>query len=421
MLRFALRNLTRNRWRTGLTLGGIAAGVALLIWTQALIDSYLWAMVRGATTVVVGQAQIHHPDYADTPSIYDHFAFDDELRTELESIEGVDAVCARVHAFGLVGNEERSSVARLVGVEPDAEARVSPLETSLSDGTWLPPVSPEYPAARPVVLGIDLARQLEVEPGDELVLFLQGADGSLANDLLEVAGILHTGTTEVDRMTVYMHINDLSWLAAVEGRVHEVTFAIPDFEEVPQIVDAATQRVRAHGLSEDDVVVRSWDEVLVELSTMIEGAQGSVAFMYFIIYALVALGIVNTQRMSALERHRELGVLQAIGMKPSRIARMLLVEATLLAALGGFAGAVLGLAVVGYHHTVGLDMAAMAGGATDLQFMGISFSDRLYLPLEFEYFATHVTIVVLLGAACGVFPAWRAYRIDPPRAISGRS
>jgi hypothetical protein len=48
--------------------------------------------------------------------------------------------------------------------------------------------------------------------------------------------------------------------------------------------------------------------------------------MYLLIYLVAAVGVLNTQRMSAMERRREFGVMMAIGMRPRRMFRTLLVE-----------------------------------------------------------------------------------------------
>ena len=58
-LRLAARNLVRNRWRSFLTAGGVAVATALLIWTVCFSKTFSVAMVKGATAVDVGQAQIH--------------------------------------------------------------------------------------------------------------------------------------------------------------------------------------------------------------------------------------------------------------------------------------------------------------------------------------------------------------------------
>ena len=58
-VKLAIRNLLKNRWRSGLTMGGVAVAVGLLVWTLAFYDGWIAQMVRGATAVETAQVQIH--------------------------------------------------------------------------------------------------------------------------------------------------------------------------------------------------------------------------------------------------------------------------------------------------------------------------------------------------------------------------
>ena len=55
-------------------------------------------------------------------------------------------------------------------------------------------------------------------------------------------------------------------------------------------------------MDEDAIVVRPWQEIMPAIDQMIILFQRSYWFMYLIVYLVAAIGILNTQRMSALER-----------------------------------------------------------------------------------------------------------------------
>ena len=215
--KIGLRNLARNRWRSGLTLGGIAVSVAFMVWILGFMEGWLGAMVQGATAVETGQVQVQTVGFADNPRVYRSFAVDQRMLDVVRGVEGVVSVSPRVKLNGLIGHEEKSQVGRILGVDPGLEAETTPVVQALAEGRWLSAEPAAYPAPREVVLGVTLARQLQVGPGDELVVFLEAADGSLGNDLLQVVGTVQTGNTSVDGMTVYMHLEDARFLAALEG------------------------------------------------------------------------------------------------------------------------------------------------------------------------------------------------------------
>ena len=239
----------------------------------------------------------------------------------------MDAVSPRVRAYGLVGNEQRSQVARIVGVDPEAEAAATPSRAPSSRAAGSRPAPAPDGTPREVVLGEGLAQQLRVAVGDELVVFLEAADGSLGNELLEVAGIVRTANTQVDRLTAYLHIRDAQFVAALEGEVHELMLRAEEMHAARELAAAVAETIGAFagdpegaGLDPATLVVRSWQEVTPTLHQMILLFRNSYAVVYLLIYLVAAIGIVNTARMSALERRREFGVMLAIGMRPRRMS-----------------------------------------------------------------------------------------------------
>src|SRR5690606_10277075 len=103
----------------------------------------------------------------------------------------------------------------------EAEAEATPIARAVVAGRWLSAEPAPDGAPREVVLGHGLAQQLRVAPGDELVVFLEAADGSLGNDLLEVVGVVRTANTQVDHTSAYLHIRDAQFIAALAGGAHE--------------------------------------------------------------------------------------------------------------------------------------------------------------------------------------------------------
>ena len=78
ILRFAWRNLWRNSRRTAITLAAVGLNTAILIISYSLMDGLLVHMVSNATNLVVGEAQIHAPNYLASRSLYESLA-DPEL------------------------------------------------------------------------------------------------------------------------------------------------------------------------------------------------------------------------------------------------------------------------------------------------------------------------------------------------------
>lgn len=144
--------------------------------------------------------------------------------------------------------------------------------------------------------------------------------------------------------------------------------------------------------------------------------------MYSFVYLIVAFGLFNAQRMSALERRREFAMMLAIGMAPSRLFSVVLLETVAIVALGGLGGAVLGALVTQYFAVNGLNWTALAGGdSVNFQYMGVSFSERLHFGLTAGTVLRPLLTLLPVAVLCGIWPALTATRIELRTALSGRS
>lgn len=427
-IRLGVRNLARNRWRSGLTLAAVAVAVGLMVWTLALYEGWLAQMVRGATAVEVAQVDLHTAAYVESARVYNSFPLTDTLVDALRRVPGVVALSPRVKAAGLLGNERRSQVVRFLGVDPALEAATTPVADGLEQGRWLAQRPPAFPAPREAVLGSGVARQLQAGIGDELVAFAEASDGSLGNDLFVVVGVIRTGNNAIDRMAVYLHLADAQFLTALDGRVHEIAVATGDLTRARVAADSIAAAIGARAITTDDasvlelntIVVRPWQEIMPGIDQMILLFRRSYWVMYALVYLVAAVGILNTQRMSALERRREFGVLIAIGMRPRRLLGTLQVETVLLGLCGALIGTALGGALAWYHARFGFDLRLLAD-TTTFSYMGVAFSDRLYFELKPFMFVQPVAVMLGVTLLSGLLPAWKAARIDPAPTIAGRT
>jgi ABC-type lipoprotein release transport system permease subunit len=431
-LKLGLRNLLRNRWRSGLTLAAVAVAVGVMVWTLGFYEGWIQQLVRGATAVKTTQAQIHTAGYIEAPRVYRSFRIDDDRLRQVLNVPGVEAISPRVELAGLIGNEQRSQVAQFLGVRPENEAAATPITDAVTEGRWLAATPPDYPAPREIVLGQGMAKQLRVGVGAELVVFLEAADGSLGNELLEVVGIVRTQNTEIDRMTGYLHIADAQYLAALGDEIHEVAIKADDPSRAAAVADSVAAvlgilgeapeegAVEAGQVDGDRLVARSWQEVIPSMAQMITLFRQSYGFMYLLIYLVAAVGIVNTQRMSAMERKREFGVMMAIGMRPRRMFRTIVIETLVLGVVGAIIGAIGGSLLTWYHATAGFDMGMFTEQAT-FSMMGVAFDEKIYFELYPGAVIQPIVVMLFVAALSGLWPAIKSARIDPAPTIAGRT
>ncbi|MHB8811487.1 MAG: ABC transporter permease, partial [Desulfobulbaceae bacterium] len=126
-------------------------------------------------------------------------------------------------------------------------------------------------------------------------------------------------------------------------------------------------------------------------------------------------GIMNTMLMSVLERGREFGIMLAVGMAPSQVARLVLVESLWLGCLGVVLGIVLTAPWFYYMSRTGIDLSGLVG--EDYSAGGVLVDPVLKLRLFRESALAILATVFLLTLAAGIYPAIRAGRVLPAQSI----
>ena len=172
------------------------------------------------------------------------------------------------------------------------------------------------------MLGKRLARTLRAQVGSELVLLSQAADGSMANDLFTVAGILSSVGASTDQSAVLMLESTFRELMVLPRGTHQVVVRRPG--ETP--IEAATTTARSLA---PDLDVKSWRELMPTLATMVDFSRFAVYIVSTIIYLAIGLLLLNAMLMAVFERIREFGVFKAIGASPATVFSLIFLEASL--------------------------------------------------------------------------------------------
>ena len=308
----AWRNIGRNRRRTAVTVAAITLALFVSVVYTGMLQGLLADMEHSVTEVEIGDVQIHTADYLNNPSLYERIEEVDPLIEALE--EAGFRASPRLVGASLVAARESSAGAQLRGVDVMLDARVSQISQRVTEGEWLDPADPHG-----VVIGYRLARALALEVGDELVALSQAADGSMANDLFSVRGILSIVGDSVDRSGVFLTEAMFREFFVISEGAHEIVVRRP--AGVDLAVAAETVRGLAPGLD-----AKSWRELLPTLATYFDTASQAMWFVAAIIYLVIAILILNAMLMAVFERIREFGLLKALGVEPGQVMSLILVE-----------------------------------------------------------------------------------------------
>jgi ABC-type lipoprotein release transport system permease subunit len=400
LIKMAWRNIWRNSRRTGVTIAAMTLALFLLVIWTSLFEGFLIRMERNLVEVELGDVQIYAANYRDRPSLFEVIEAPDALLGELDQ-RGFRAA-PRLLAGALVASGEAAAGASLIGIDTERDPAVSQIYNEIHHGEWLDANDPAG-----VVIGARLAKTLDVGVGDELVVLSQAADGSMANALFTVRGILNLISDATDRTGIFLVEDAFRELLVLPEGAHRVTVRRP----AGSVFDAAVAEVKDVAATLD---VKSWRELNPTLASYIDSTRGIFFVFYIVFYFAVAILLLNSMLMAVFERIREFGVLKAIGLAPGRLFNMILLESGLQTLLAiAIAGGLL-VPSLWYLREVGLNIAVMAGGVT---IMGMVFDPIWKAHLSGYVFAAPVMsllVIVFLGT---LYPALKAARLTPVAAI----
>ncbi len=398
-LSLAWRNLWRTRRRSGVTIAAMIFGLWSMILTSGLHTGLINGMERNIVDVEMGEVQLFAPGYRKDPSLFTRIEAPAPLLQSLDQA-GFPA-SPRILGSGLGAMGKHSSGVVLKGVDVGRDREVSSVWKRLDQGAWLEAGDPTG-----VVLGTQLAKNLEASVGAELVLLSQAADGSMANDLYTVRGILGTVSGEVDQAGVYMTLEALREFLALPEGVHQIVVRRP--KELP--LAEAKEQVLALAPQLD---VQTWRELIPSMAQILESERVGIWFLVGIIDTSIAIVILNAMLMSVFERTREIGVLKALGVSPWEVMLLINLESLLMTALASAIGLALSLGPSLYLRDVGLDMRDFG----TMEMSGIVIDPIWRSELTLTTFLLPTAMLFIFVGLASFFPSIRAALIRPIEAM----
>jgi ABC-type lipoprotein release transport system permease subunit len=402
-LRMAWRNLWRHKRRTWLTATAMIFSNVLLIFMISLQLGSYDMMINNTLQAFSGHLQVQHDGYNHNPklrtSIPSVLALAEQVRQALPGA----GVTARAAAFALASSELRSVGIQVIGVQPDHEPRVSTLPGLVQEGRFL-----QDPDAAEIVIGGVLARNLKVTTGDELTLLGSGRDGSFAAGVVTVVGIFNSSSVDMDRSLAEIPLGYFQDTFAMEGHGNSIAISTDNLEQIP----AASGRVNNIIAGQDALVLLDWTALHPGLQQAIKADFSSAWFMYGVLIILVAFSVLNTQLMSVLERTREFGVITALGIKPSRLASLVMLETALMAAIGLAIGVLLGALVALYFNAAGFSYPGM-----DEMAVRFNLPASIYPSVSVISLLLGPVVVFLFCLLASIYPALRLFRLRPVEAM----
>jgi putative ABC transport system permease protein len=399
--RLGLRNFTRNKRRTLLTITAVIAGVSVSIVGRGFIEGLNQSVIVAAVDGTVGHVMARPAGY---PTQGLQRPVDELLELNADARALLDRETrgwtTRTLFAPLAVHGTDSLRLAAIGFDPRRDEQVFPRDLWTIQGKM--PGS----GGNEVALSTRVAELLGVKPGDPLVLQVRTHQGAMNALEVTVVGLVQTGNPALDTLGLWVPQALTRELIASDAPSH-LSVKLASADDSPAF---ATRLAAALG-SQAEVV--TWQSETQELIALNDIRKVSLNMMVFILLALAACGIANTILMAAYERVREIGTLRSMGMTEGGVLRLFLFEGALLGVLGGVLGATVGGWLVSHWATHPIDLSARvkAAGA------GISLSSLVYTRFDWATVLVAVVLGVLVAVLASIYPARVASRLVPAEAV----
>ena len=331
------------------------------------------------------------------------FRDDSSLLNQIREMGEVKEVSRRVHASGLVICGDTTAPAEITGIEPARERHISTLHNYiLPGGRYL-----EEGDNDAVVIGHGLAKKLGAGRGDTISVVSQGFDGSIAADSFTVKGLFSSPETSFNSGLALISYSQANETFSMSGYVSSYVVRLHDTGTALYVRDS----IRSFAGRELEVM--AWDELMPEIIEFIILKRFGSYLFHFIMYMIVAFGILNTIQMAVYERTRELGIMLSIGTSPSKVFSIIITESVIIALIGIAAGLLAGAAFSWYFTVYPMDISAYRN---EMELYNVTLV-QYYSKLKPADFYNCAFIVLFLTVVFTIFPARRASKLDPVKAI----
>ncbi len=397
LLQLGWRNLFRHKRRNVMLLLAICVAVAGVLVMNALIRGFQYDMQESAVANLTGHVKVLAPGYLDDPNIEKSFELARGWKPDVDPAL-LEGWAARIRIPAVIMSERETRGIQFVGIDP-AQESISFLSAADISGEAL-----SGPDDKRVLIGAELARQLETEIGRRLVIITQGLDGRNREAGFRIAGTFDADGTGLEKAFVFTGVEMLQ--SMVEAQVvTEVSVKVRE-----QRSEALVKGELAAGFA--DLNVKDWQELEPQAAAMFVYADSAIFIWFLIMMGALIFGLMNTLITAVMERVKEFGMLRAVGMRPGAVVAQVVLESVLIMAVGIVIGVAIGVLVVLWLSDGGIDLSRYAEGV-ELAGMRSVLMPRLLI--------SDVWLVVVLSVVFGVlaalYPARRAVKIKPLEAL----
>lgn len=381
---------------------GLALGVAILITVLSVMNGFDREMRETILGIVPhltisSKENLSAEDWADINAL-------------ISSSPAVSSISPAIQVPGIAATDSGNRGILINGIDAASEAESSAIANFFTQGSLAALDSTRWG----VVIGEALARQLEVEVGDQVTLYSSSISVNPLTPLasfrgFEVVGIFRVGTQDLD--SSFAMINQSAARALFRLRTPYNALRL-------RIVDVLAADTVAMDLSRNlprSVIIESWTRQLGAIYDNIRFSRNIISFMLWLLVAVAAFNLVVSLVMIVRDKRADIAILRTLGASPSVVTRIFMWQGSFIGIMGITLGVALG--IIGALNIT--DFARWIELQFDMQLLNADVYPIDFLPSQIS--ATDILGVVvgvfILAFAATIYPARRAAAVQPAAAL----
>jgi lipoprotein-releasing system permease protein len=315
-----------------------------------------------------------------------------------------------VNAQGMLANGDMVRGAIIRGVEPELENQVADFAQHMRAGK----LSDLRPGEFGIILGAELARVLNVFPGDKLVLLTPQGNITPAGVMprvkqFTVTGVFEAGMFEYDSGLALIHLRDAQKLLRLGDDVSGVRLKLDELFRAPFVTRELSQSLNGQYYLTD------WTQSHANFFRAVAIEKRMMFLILLLIVAVAAFNIVSTLVMAVTDKQSDIAILRTLGTKPGSIMTIFIVQGAFIGVLGTLIGVASGVLLALNLGTVVPFIERMAG--MDLFPADVYYINELPSKLVWGDVGVIGGVSLLISLLATLYPSWAASRINPAEAL----
>ncbi|MFA5233644.1 MAG: FtsX-like permease family protein [Sulfurimonas sp.] len=395
ILKLAWKNSFLRRSRTLLVIIMIAVSMSMMLAIEGIYDGMVENMVDKNKRSDSGDISIFAKEYRINKDLAYMIKNADEIKAQIENMQGAQAVVLRVKAEGLLSTARKSSFASVVGIDLQAEERFGKFSEFLKEGS----IDLQKQGA---IVGIELAKTLKVGVGSKVVFSTQDIRGEINSIALYVRAIVQTTNISLDNSAIFIDINQLHKFLGTDSK-NAMQIAIRgEDKELYGKLKIAFANLDVKSFLELQPMIKQMQDLMIIFN--------SVTFL--IVMGVVFIGIFGVMYVSILDRVREFGIMISVGMHYKYIRLQIFLESIVIGVLGYLSGAVLGAVLLTYLEHYGIDLSAFSDALATWGYEAV-----IYATIKVSYFTTTLGAIMAASIFSVIIPLRKIKKLNPIEVI----